>query len=617
MADSQPQSPPTGGVLFLYTQLWSVARGSRAMLAGACILLVAAQLPHLAAPYVAAKAINAFQIRGRDGLGEAGLWLIASVLLAVASWTLHGPGRVLERNVSLRVRRRISTSLLERVLVLPLSWHEANHSGATAHRIQQSSHALTDFAESQFIYLNSAVKLIGPIVALWLIQPVIGLAAIAGFAVISASVLGFDRTMMRLAREENDAERNYAATLVDTLGNATTLFALRQARRVITMLEGRLEAVFKPLRRSIVINEVKWLTVDLATRTLSCVLVALFAWRITHSASDTHRTLLLGSLYMVWEYAGQAGGVIAAVAQHFQTFARQQADYRSADVIRDASPAHFVDEQRATAAPAWQRLDIHDLCFRHATSRSDSPALDRLTLSLESGKRYALIGASGSGKSTLLRVLAGLYPCERLTLRSDSGPGIVSPADAARFLRATATLIPQDAEVFSGTLSENLSLCESVNGAPSPADYLRALELARANTFIEPGNIGLEAQVAERAANWSGGQRSRIALARGILAAQGSSVVLLDEPTAHLDTATEAEVYANLFACFAEACLVSAVHRLHLLDQFDEVLLLESGRLVAQGTPAALSAGCPQFQALKSVYRASIDAAPAATSAAA
>lgn len=616
MADSQPQSPPSGGVLFLYTQLWRVARGSRAMLAGACILLVAAQLPHLAAPYVAARAINAFQIHGSDGLGEAGLWLFASVLLAVASWTLHGPGRVLERNVSLRVRRRISTSLLERLLVLPLSWHEANHSGATAHRIQQSSHALTDFAESQFIYLNSAVKLIGPVVALWLIQPVIGLAAIAGFAVISASVLGFDRTMMRLAREENDAERNYAATLVDTLGNTMTLFALRQARRVITMLEGRLEAVFKPLRRSIVINEVKWLTVDLATRTLSCVLVAFFAWHVTHSAS-AHRTLLLGSLYMVWEYAGQASGVIAAVAQHFQTFARQQADYRSADVIRDASPAHCVDELRVTAASAWQSLDIHDLCFRHPKSRNDSPALDRLTFSLERGKRYALIGASGSGKSTLLRVLAGLYPCERVTLQPDAGPGIVSPAEAGRFLRSTATLIPQDAEVFSGTLAENLSLCESVNGAPSQTDYLRALELARANTFIEPGNIGLEAQVAERAANWSGGQRSRIALARGILAAQGSSVVLLDEPTAHLDTTTEAEVYANLFTCFADACLVSSVHRLHLLDQFDEVLLLESGRLVAQGTPVALSAGCPQFQALKSVYRASMDEAPATTVAAA
>jgi ATP-binding cassette subfamily B protein len=574
--------------VYLYRELWKLARGSRHLLLSACVLLVGAQCILLAAPFFAGKAINTLQLRGASGLGEAGMWLACVLGLAVASWVLHGPGRILERNVSLLVRQRLSTSLVERLLVLPLSWHESHHSAATAHRIQQSTHALTGFAQSQYVYLNSAVRLIGPVVALWCIEPIVGFTAITSFAVICASVTVFDRAMIRLARQENDAERQYAASLVDTLGNSTTLFALRQARGVTGLLERRLLAIFAPLRRSILLNEWKWCTVDLATRALSCGLVALFAWRVSRDAHGANQALLLGSLYMVWEYAVQSGGVVAAVAQHFQSFARQNADYASADAIRDAVPAHFSDKPPMIHAPDWQRIDLQQLTFRHAASRADAPALDHVSISLQRGKRYALIGDSGCGKSTLLRALAGLYAGERCTLMCDSRFAIVAAEETARFLRSIATLIPQDAEVFAGTLAENLGLCESVLGPPQRHEFPSALNVASADTFLDPSPAGLEISVAERAANWSGGQRSRIALARGVLAARGSSIVLLDEPTAHLDPTTEAQVYARLFAEFPDACVISSVHRMHLLEKFDEVIVMEAGRVIAQGPPAEL-----------------------------
>lgn len=582
------------GAVHLYRELWRTIRGERSKFAGAVLLLTSAQLALLAIPYVSGRAIDALQTGGREGLGGAGRWLLLSLAIAAGAWLLHGPGRVLERSIALTVRRRMSARLIERLTRLPLSWHETHHSGATAHRVQQSTIALMSFAQSQFIYLNSAVRLVGPLAALWLITPAVGIGALAGFAVIVLSVAGFDRAMLRLAGEENAAERSYAAALVDTLGNVTTLYALRQSRAVGTMLARRLEAIFEPLKRSISLNEAKWCTVDIATKVLSAALIALYAWLAERGSPGAggHRTLLLGGVYMVWEYAQQSAGVISAIASHFQSFARLSADYASADAIREAKreDAGAGAKGPIDPDPHWRGLELREATFRHAASRGEAPTLDHLALTLRRGRRYALIGRSGSGKSTLLRVLAGLHSCERIALRIDDGPTIVSPAEAARILRSVATLIPQDAEVFAGTLAENLGLCESVSGPPSPDEYVRALEIARATDFIEPDAAGLEARIAERAANWSGGQRARVALARGVLAAKGSALVLLDEPTASLDPATEACVYENLFAAFGDACVVSSVHRLNLLPRFDEVIVMDEGRIVAHGSPAIIGA---------------------------
>ncbi len=343
MSDSSASGAPAaagnrGGVFYLYKHLWAQSYGHRGQLLGAVALLLTAQCVLLGVPYFAGRAINTLQANGSSGIGDAGLWLLLVIGATAVSWVFHGPGRLLERNVALEIRRRISGGLFERLLSLPLSWHEANHSGVTAHRLQQSSSALSAFTQSQFIYLSSAVKLIGPIVALWLLQPVVGMSAIVGFVVICISVLGFDRAMIRLAHRENDAERRYSAALLDALGNITSVFALRQTRAMTELLQRRLETVFAPLRRSIVLNEAKWCTVDVCSKALSCSLVALFAWlAVRHSGGAVgQKTIMLGSLYMVWEYASQAGGVISAFASHFQTFARQHADFASADPIRDA-----------------------------------------------------------------------------------------------------------------------------------------------------------------------------------------------------------------------------------------------------------------------------------------
>lgn len=626
MSDSSSSNLPTatgkrGGIFYLYQHLWEQSHGRRAQLLGAVVLLLTAQCVLLSVPYFAGRAINVLQANGSSGIGEAGVWLGLVIGATAISWVFHGPGRLLERNVALEIRRRISGGLFQRLLSLPLSWHEGNHSGVTAHRVQQSSSALQAFTQSQFIYLSSAVKLVGPIVALWLLQPYVGLGAILGFVIICASVVGFDRAMIRLAHRENDAERRFSAALLDALGNITSVFALRQSRAMTDLLYRRLEAVFAPLRRSIVLNEAKWCTVDVCSKALSCGLVALFAWLTVRQsgAGIGQKTLMLGSLYMVWEYASQAGGVISAFASNFQNFARQHADFASADAIRDAEikavDATSPEMLQATSSNA-ECYVVRDLVFSHPGGRTERPTLNGVSLSLQQGRRYALIGGSGSGKSTLLRVLAGLYEADRVAIDRRNGPAIVTPSAAAQMLRANVTLVPQDAEVLEGTLAENLALCATHAGTPTEAEYSKAMNTACVSEFIVADANGLSTAVVERGANWSGGQRARIALARGILAAADSNLVLFDEPTAALDSRTEARVYDNVFAALPNSSIVSSIHRLHLLDRFDEVIVMHEGRVVAQGPAALLATTSPDFRQLLAMYRQE-DRTPSASESAA
>lgn len=604
VADAQPVAAPAPaaerpvGLGALYGALWQHAAGARHLLLFAFLLLLASQLFKLAVPWLAGNAINLIQSGGLEAMTEAARWLAMVFAAIVASWLLHGPGRILERNAALKVRERLSALLVGRLLAAPLAWHERHHSGETTHRVQQSTGALYDFAQSQFIYLQNTVRLVGPIVALWLISPLVGAVATLGYGLIGLLITRFDRVMMRIAVDENRAERAYSATLVDVLGNVLSVLALRRGAGVARLIGERLLAVFGPLKKSIVLNEAKWCSVDLLASALWCVLVGVYAAEAAGvfgfggaaagGVAAAAGTIALGKVFMVYEYSQQAGGVITAIAAHFQSLARQRANYAAAEPLFAAAQAGPAATDGASGAARWQTLALEGVRFAHGDARAATLELDRLEL--VRGRRYALVGPSGGGKTTLLRLLAGLDAPSAGTLLLDGRAEVDMPDR----LRTLATLIPQQAEMFDGTLAENLLLGES-----APVERIdAAVRTACADIVVDGLPERLQTRVVEGGANWSGGQRQRLALARGVLAAEQTSLLLLDEPTSSLDPETEARVYQRLFAHFADAALVSSVHRLHLLDRFDEVILMRAGRIEAVGRAWELAQTSALFREL-------------------
>lgn len=673
-------SKPAGtlGIGFLYRELWRFSAGRRGTLLAAVALLIASQGFKLAVPALAGTAINTLQGQGLDGLARAGQLLGMVFLATLASWLLHGPGRILERNVALVVRQRVSTDLMERLYAAPLGWHETQHGVETAHRVQLTTRALYDFAQSQFIYLQSVVRLIGPVIALWVISPWVGTVAVTGYLILAVIIVAFDKVMMRLAAEENAADREYWSSLSDGLVNILSVLALRLNQGVLRLVENRLTAVFVPVKRAIVYNEGKWAAVDLLNTLLWIGLLSLYVWlsvqglvpgageaasvgaaasagaaSVPAGAAAASEGVKIGNLFMVYEYALQAGGVITGVAAHFQSLTRQQVNYQSGDEIRALPLSADLAARQTHPVPGlpadWQRLTLSSVVFERqprdpANPESAGGSLTGVNLGLERGRRYALVGPSGSGKTTLLRLLSGLYAPQAGQLQVDSqGP---LPASAvAPALRSVATLLPQDAELFGGTLRENLGMADAVGdalgdatpvmagpaglaggssstvaGVPpagrkidpavsmaldtgavraggSEARYRAALTVAQASDFVARMPGGLDSPITARGGNLSGGQRQRVAIARALVAAEASSLLLLDEPTSALDPSTEAALIDAFFRAREDATIVASIHRPSLLPHFDALILVEAGKVVAVGPLGTVQTDSPQLQA--------------------
>ncbi|MCY0935022.1 thiol reductant ABC exporter subunit CydD [Streptomyces sp. H34-S4] len=256
---------------------------------------------------------------------------------------------------------------------------------------------------------------------------------------------------------------------------------------------------------------------------------------------------------------------------------------RSAERVYEVidAPVPVTEPERPEALPASPfPLRLTGLAVRHPGQEKD--ALSGLDLTLEAGRRIAVVGPSGAGKTTLAQVLLRF-------LDQHEGSYTLGGTDARALdgddVRRVVGLCAQDAHIFDSSVRENLRLARP--GA-SEARLREALAAARLLEWAEGLPDGLDTLVGEHGERISGGQRQRLALARALLA--DFPVLVLDEPAEHLDLATADALTADLLAATEGRTTVLITHRLAGLEEVDEVLVLDAGAVVQRGAYAELAA---------------------------
>jgi len=226
----------------------------------------------------------------------------------------------------------------------------------------------------------------------------------------------------------------------------------------------------------------------------------------------------------------------------------------------------------------FDEIKFKDVFFKYPNSEKN--VLNGININLRKNKKIAIVGPSGSGKSTLLGLMIRLFDL-------DKGEIIIGNENIKdlrlKNLRGYFSLVSQDTVLFDGSISENIKY----NSKLSTKSIEKFAELACVDEIIEKLPQGLNSQIGENGVKLSGGQRQRIAIARAL--AQQKSIILLDEPTSNLDLRTESKLFDNLHS-IKNITLVVVAHRLSTIKHFDEILYLESGKLLEQGSHKSLMA---------------------------
>lgn len=582
----------TNPFVFLFRQLWQYSKGNRAAVVVFVAMFIMANIVAMAEPFVVAKILDTIQNFGvsKETLSRVIALSAAMLALQFGFWVFHGPARIMEMKNAFLARANYKAFLLRGTLGLSAGWHADHHSGDTIDKIEKATGALHEFASRTFEIIESIMRLLTAFVVLSIFDIRASAIVIVMIMCIFFLVTFFDKRLIAQYHKLNLAENGISAKVYDVISNVTTVIILRIERLVLKAIEKKM---FQPLSLSVTTsktNEVKWFLVAMCSALMVfLVLCSYFFQQVQIGAVVT-----IGTVYILYSYVSRVADVFFRFTYQYGDLVRQRTAIANADLLS----FEFQQKRRALATVAdekWKELRIEGLSFSYHSEDGADVHLDNVSFCITRGERIALIGESGSGKTTFLKLLRGLYTPRHVQLFRDGGL-LKSGLDA---MSPFIALIPQDPEIFATTIKENIT----VGVDHSMATVKKYADMARFTDVVQRLPHRWDSSIVEKGVNLSGGEKQRLALARGLLACQDKSIVLLDEPTSSVDLKNESLIYENIFQAFRDKAVVSSIHRLHLLPMFDTIYLFDKGRLIGQGPFDTLLATSPEFQKMWDKYQ--------------
>ena len=561
-----------------FTRLLGFLRPYRASVIWSAVLAAFAMVATVAIPDLSGRAIDAIRSHHRGQLLTLALLVAGAGLVRLA---LSAGRRLVAGRVSLGVEYDLRNLLFRQLQSFELAFFDSQQTGQLMSRVTVDLQSIRFFLGYGLVFMmQSGLAIVLAAIAMFVLQP--GLAAIALVPV--PFVVYVTNRYSRLARPAlQEVQQRIGELTADVEENISGVRVVKAFAREAhqrerfegsvsrvfdqSMLEARLQARYNPLIGF------------LPQIGLAAILLVGGSDTIHHqltpgqfAAFYIYLLMLLSPMRTLGVSLGLAQRAAASGARVFQ--------------LLDRSPALTAPPDAPPLPPGPGNVRFEGVTMRYAGTRR--PALTDVDLEIAGGRTVALVGATGSGKTTLAALVARLYdPTDGRVLIDGADLRSVDVAS----LRAAVAVTGDDPFLFSTTVHENIAYARP---AATRAAVQEAARRAQADEFIVRLPEGYDTRVGERGLSLSGGQRQRIAIARAILA--DPRILILDDATSSVDATTEREIKRALAEVMAGRTTLIIAHRLSTIALADEIVVLEEGRVAAQGTHDDLRERSPLYR---------------------
>jgi ATP-binding cassette subfamily B protein len=469
-----------------------------------------------------------------------------------------------------RVVAAVRSAVYDRVIGLSPAYFETARTGEILSRLTTDTEQIQSVVgSSASLALRNFLLLIGGTALLFVTSVKLALLILLIVPLVVVPILVFGRRVRRLSRASQDRIADVSAYASETLNAVETVQAFaheaHDRRRFGAAVE---EAFVAAVRR---INARAWLTALVILLIFGAVDAVMWI-----GARDVAQARISGGTLAAFVfYAIVVAGSAGALSEVYGDFQRAAgAAERLVELLRTPIEIRAPAHPTPLALPARGAIAFERVGFRYP-SRPEADALSDFDLGIAPGERVALVGPSGAGKSTVFRLLLRFHDPEAGRITFD---GVPLPDLDPQVLRGAIGVVAQDPAIFAATAIENIRY-----GRPEASDdeVEAAAEAAQAAGFIARLPEGFHTFLGERGVRLSGGQRQRIAIARAIL--RNPALLLLDEATSALDSESEHKVQAALEPLMRGRTTLVIAHRLATVLGADRIVVIDSGRIVAQG----------------------------------